>query len=97
MWTQTANGANRRLVLHVRIGCGLLSITTPVSHLANKFDVQSVLHGLVSLAAVNQMLASLDYERLQKAEDSLKACIENVNNISSSSKRRNVSLVLAVL
>ena len=33
-----------------------LSITTPVSHLANEFDVRSELHGQVSLAAVNQML-----------------------------------------
>ena len=32
----------------------LVSITTPVSLLANEFDVQSVLHGQVSLAAVKQ-------------------------------------------
>ena len=32
-----------------------LSITTAVSLLANEFDVQSVLHGQVSLAAVNQI------------------------------------------
>ena len=32
-----------------------LSITTPVSLLANEFDVRSVLHGQVSFAAVNQM------------------------------------------
>ena len=42
-----------RLVLHMPIRCGSLSITTPVSLLANEFDVQSVLHGHVSLAAVN--------------------------------------------
>ena len=42
--TRTANGANKRLVLHVRLGCGLLSITAPVSLLANEFDVRSVLH-----------------------------------------------------
>ena len=35
--------------------CGSLSITTPVSLLANEFDVRSVLHGQVSLAAVNQI------------------------------------------
>ena len=40
---------------HVGLGCGSLSITTPVTLLANKFDVRSVLHGQVSLAAVNQM------------------------------------------
>ena len=28
---------------------------TPVSLLANEFDVQSILHGQVSLAAVNQI------------------------------------------
>ena len=45
-----ANGANKRLV-----GCGLLSITTPVSLLVKKFDVSSVLHTQKSLAAVNQI------------------------------------------
>ena len=39
----------------MRLGCGLLSITTPVSHLANEFDVRSILHGQVSFAAVNQI------------------------------------------
>ena len=55
VWTQTANGANKKLVLHVQFRSGSLSITTPVSLLANEFDVQSILHGQVSLAAVNQM------------------------------------------
>ena len=32
-----------------------MSITTPVSLLANELDVQSALHGQVSLAAVNQI------------------------------------------
>ena len=42
--------------LHVRIRCDSLSITTPLSLLANEFDVRSVLHGHVSsLAAVNQI------------------------------------------
>ena len=53
--TRTAIGANKRLVLHVRLRCGSLSITTPVSLLTNKFDVRSVLHGQVSLAAVKQI------------------------------------------
>ena len=35
--------------------CGLLSITTPVSLLANEIDVGSILHGQVKLAAVNQI------------------------------------------
>ena len=39
----------------VRLRCGSLSITTSVSLLANEFDVQSVLHGQQSLAAVNQI------------------------------------------
>ena len=43
----------KRLVL--RLGCGSLTITTPVSLLANEFDVRSVLHGQVSLAAVYQI------------------------------------------
>ena len=52
MKTQTANGANKKLVLHMRLLCGSLSITTPV---ANKFDVRRELHGEVSLAAVNRI------------------------------------------
>ena len=35
--------------------CDSLSITIPVSLLANEFDVLSLLHGQVSLAAVNQI------------------------------------------
>ena len=34
-----------------------LAITTPVSLLANEFDVRSILHRQVSLAAVNQICA----------------------------------------
>ena len=52
---QGANRAKKRLVLHVRLRCGSLSITTPVLLLANVFDVRSVLHRQVSLAAVNQI------------------------------------------
>ena len=55
VWKQTANGAKKSLVLHVWLGCGWLSITTSVSLLANEFDVQSVVCGQVSLAAVNQI------------------------------------------
>ena len=43
------------LVLHVRLRCGSLSITTPVPFPVNEFGVRSVLHGEVSLAAVNQI------------------------------------------
>ena len=50
------NGANKKLVLHMQLRSGSVSITTPVSHLANKFDVRRELHGQVSLAAVNQIL-----------------------------------------
>ena len=44
-----------RLVLHVRLGCGSQTITPPFSLLANEFGVQSVLHGQVSLTAVNHI------------------------------------------
>ena len=44
------NGANRRLVLHVRIGYDSLSITTPVSLLSNES-----LHEQVSLATFDQI------------------------------------------
>ena len=57
----------KKLVLHVQLRFGSLSITTPVSHLANVFDVRSESHGTVSLAVVNQMLCCLlGYEPLQK-------------------------------
>ena len=46
--------------MHVRLRCGSLSITTPVSLLANEFDVRKVLHGQVSLAAVNQIFEKLE-------------------------------------
>ena len=51
MLTRTANGANKKLVLHVRLRCGSLSIATLLSLLANEFDGVSVPHGPVSLAA----------------------------------------------
>ena len=54
-WNRTGNAAKKRLVLHVPLRCGLLSITTPVTLLANEIDVRSVSHGQVSLAAVNQI------------------------------------------
>ena len=39
----------------MRLKCGSLSITAPVSLQANEFDERSVLHGQVSLAASNQI------------------------------------------
>ena len=59
-WNSQLDGANTRLVLHVRLRCGSLSITTTVSLLANEFVVRSVLHGLVSLAAVSQIFVIHD-------------------------------------
>ena len=55
MSTRTANGANKRLVLHVRLRCGSMSITTPVSLLVNELVVQIALHKQVSLAVVNHI------------------------------------------
>ena len=46
---------HKRFVSYVRLRWGSLSITTPVPLLANEFDVRSVLHGQLSLAAVNQI------------------------------------------
>ena len=57
--------------------CGSLSITTPVSFLANEFDVRNLLHGQVSLAAVTQI--HVIHEAMPK--ESFKACFENVNII----------------
>ena len=44
-----------RLVSHLQLRCGSLSITTRVILLANEFDARNVLHGKKSLAAVNQI------------------------------------------
>ena len=68
-------------MLHVRLGCDLLSITTPVSLLANEFDVWSILHGQVSLSAVNQICVIHEAMKdcKKKSRDSLKACFENEN------------------
>ena len=49
------NTDSQWLALHMRLRCGSLSITTQVSLLANEFDVRSLLHKQVSLAAVNQI------------------------------------------
>ena len=38
-YARIANGAIKKLALHVRLRCGSLSITAPVSPLANEFDV----------------------------------------------------------
>ena len=52
---QLSNGANKGLVLHVRLRCGSLSNATPMSLLVNEFDVRSILNGQVSLTAVSQI------------------------------------------
>ena len=67
-----SHGAIKRLVLHVKIRCGSLSITTPV---VNEFYVQSLLHGQVSLAAVNHIFVV--HEVMNGCK--LKACFENVD------------------
>ena len=59
--------ANKKLVLLVRLRCGSLSIRAPVSLLANEFDVRSVLHGQMSLAAVNQFFhEAINGSKIQK-------------------------------
>ena len=69
-----------RLILQVRLGCGSLSITTPVSLLANEFDVRSVLHGQVSYAAAIQICVGHEaMNGCKLSKDSLKDCLENVN------------------
>ena len=68
------------LVLHVQLGSGSLSFTTPVSLLTNEFDVRSVLHEQVSLAAVNQICVIHEaMNDCKKSNGSLKDSFENVN------------------
>ena len=65
---------------------------TPVSLLANEFNVPSVLHGQVSLAAVNQIYVFHEsMNELQKSKDSLKACFGNVNEIVKIAKIKTMN------
>ena len=51
-----------------------------MSLLANELDVGSVLHGQVSLAAVNQIYVFHEaMNGCKKSRDTLKACFENVS------------------
>ena len=43
-YRQPMEQINKRLVLHVRLRCGSMQITTPVSFLSNELDVRRVLH-----------------------------------------------------
>ena len=66
--------------MHVRLRCGSLSITTPVSLLTYELDVRSILHGKVSLAALNEICVFHEAMNCCKnLKDSLKACFGNVN------------------
>ena len=70
----------QKVVLQMRLRCGSLSITTPVSLLANEFDVLSLLQGQVSLAPVSQIYVFHEaMNSCKKSIDSLKTYIENVN------------------
>ena len=56
-----------------------LAVNTSIT-LANEFDVPSVLHGQVRLAAVNQICVIHEaMNGCKNLKDSLKDCFENVN------------------
>ena len=68
------------LVLHMQLRFGSLSITTPLSHLANELDVRRVMQEQVSLVAVNQICVMHEaMNGCKKSKDSLKDCLKNVN------------------
>ena len=70
------------LVLQVRIRCSLLSFTTLVSLLANEFDARSVMHGQVSLAAVNHIYVIHGVTNgCKNLKESVKACFETIKHI----------------
>ena len=69
-WNSQANETDKRLVLHKGIRCDLLLITKQCYFRPNEFNVRSVLHRRVSLAAVINM-SFLRFKRLQKSKDSL--------------------------
>ena len=74
-----ANGANKRLVLHLRLRCGSLSITTPVSLLALNSMFKAFEQASELGSCQSNLCCSRGYERLQKSKDSLKVCFKNVN------------------
>ena len=55
--------------MEVRLGCGSLSITTPVPLLGNEFDVRNVLYVQVSLAAVNQICVNHEATNSRKKKN----------------------------
>ena len=84
VWTQTVNGANKKLVLNVWLRCGSLWITTPVPLLVNEFDVRKCIAQESELGSCqSNLFLSWGYEQLQKSKDSLKACFKNVNILLS--------------
>ena len=67
--------------------CGSLSITTL---LANEFNVQNVLYGQVSLAAVSQLYVVHEVmNACKKYKDSLRAGLENVDIVTSTPNAGN--------
>ena len=48
----------KKLVLHMQLRCGSLSITTPVSHLVNEFDVCSEIAGASELGSCQSNFVS---------------------------------------
>ena len=76
MWT--TNEANMKLVLHLRIGCCSLLITTTVSLLENEFEVPKHIARASELAAVNHISVIREVMNGCKSKDSLKACFENL-------------------
>ena len=59
-----------------------------MSFLSNEFNVKSVLHEQMSLAAVSHIHVFHE-SMMQKSKDSLKACFENVNIFKTTSKSKN--------
>ena len=79
MWTRTANGAKKKLVLHVRLRLGSLSITTLVSLLANELMFEACCTGKWAWQLSIKFVSFMRLWMVEKSKDSLKTCFENVN------------------
>ena len=88
---------NKMLVLNVQLRCGSISITTPVSLLANEFHVRRVLHRQVRLAAVNQIYVIHEAMNGGKNLVSLEACFEIVSIVYSEKQLKDIYILFILL
>ena len=83
-----------RLVLHVRLGCGSLSITAPISLLANEFDVWSILLLYLTLFPLICQRSGSVVEFLTRDREAAGSSVTGVTALCPLARHINPSLVL---